>query len=308
VPARVRLDRELVRRGLVPSREAAAEAVAAGRVLVSGTPAAKPSRMVAAAEPIQVASAGRHWASRGGGKLDPVLDRLGIRVAGRRCLDAGASTGGFTDVLLERGAARVIAVDVGRGQLDARLRGDPRVEVRDGCNVRFLEPDAIGGPVELTVADLSFISLRLVLPALAAATEPDGELLLLVKPQFEAGREAVGKGGVVRDPRAWAAAVRSVAAAAAELGLRAAGVCPSPLPGPSGNVELFLLLRAGAGALDEAALEAAVAEGAALPRRGAPPGTAAAPGAPAAAEAPPAAAAPAGRPGAPAAAEAEVRG
>jgi 23S rRNA (cytidine1920-2'-O)/16S rRNA (cytidine1409-2'-O)-methyltransferase len=270
VPARVRLDRELVRRGLVSSREAAAEAVAAGRVLVSGAPAAKPSRMVSAAEPIEVASAGRRWASRGAGKLDPVLDRLGIVVAGRRCLDAGASTGGFTDVLLERGAARVIAVDVGRAQLDARLRADPRVEVHDGCNLRFLEPAAIGGPVEVTVADLSFISLRLVLPALAAATEPGGELLLLVKPQFEAGREAVGKGGVVRDPTAWAAAVRSVAAAAAELGLGTAGVCPSPLPGPAGNVELFLHLRAGAGPLDEAALSAAVAEGAALPRRGGP--------------------------------------
>ena len=270
MPARVRLDRELVRRGLVPSREAAAEAVAAGRVLVSGAPAAKPSRMVAAAEPIELASPGRRWASRGGDKLDPVLGRLGIEVAGRRCLDAGASTGGFTHVLLERGAASVIAVDVGRGQLDARLWGDPRVEVYDGCNVRFLEPEAIGGPVDLTVADLSFISLRLVLPALAGATRPDGELLLLVKPQFEAGREAVGKGGVVRDPRAWAAAVRSVAAAAAELDLGAAGVCPSPLPGPSGNVELFLLLRAGAGPLDEDALEAAVAEGAALPRHGGP--------------------------------------
>ncbi len=270
MPARVRLDRELVRRGLVPSREAAAEAVAAGRVLVSGAPAAKPSRMVAAAEPIQLASPGRRWASRGGGKLDPTLDRLGIEVAGRRCLDAGASTGGFTDVLLERGAARVIAVDVGRGQLDARLRNHPRVQVHDGRNVRFLEADAIGGQVDLTVADLSFISLRLVLPALAAATRPGGDLLLLVKPQFEAGREAVGKGGVVRDPRAWAGAVRSVAATAAELGLGAAGVCPSPLPGPSGNVELFLWLRAGAGPLDEAALRAAVAEGAALPRRGGP--------------------------------------
>jgi 23S rRNA (cytidine1920-2'-O)/16S rRNA (cytidine1409-2'-O)-methyltransferase len=270
VPTRVRLDRELVRRGLAPSREAAAEAIAAGRVLVSGAPAAKPSRMVAAGEPIQVATTQRRWASRGAGKLDPVLDRLNVRVAGRHCLDAGASTGGFTDVLLERGAAAVVAVDVGRGQLDARLRADPRVEAHDGCNVRFLEPEAIGGPVELTVADLSFISLRLVLPALAAATRPDGELLLLVKPQFEAGRQAVGKGGVVRDPAAWAGAVRSVAEAAAELGLGAAGVCPSPLPGPSGNVEFFLLLRAGAGPLDEAALAEAVAEGEGLPRRGRP--------------------------------------
>jgi 23S rRNA (cytidine1920-2'-O)/16S rRNA (cytidine1409-2'-O)-methyltransferase len=296
VPARVRLDRELVRRGLAPSPEAAAEAVAAGRVLVSGAPATKPSRMVARAEPILLVSPGRRWASRGGDKLDPVLDRLGIEVAGRRCLDAGASTGGFTHVLLERGAARVVAADVGHGLLDARLRGDPRVEVHDGCNVRFLDPDAIGGQVDLTLADLSFISLRWVLPALAGATKPDGELLLLVKPQFEAGREAVAKGGVVRDPREWAAAVRSVAAAAAELGLGAAGVCPSPLPGPSGNVELFLHLRAGAGALDEAALDAAVAEGAALPRRGGPSRGAAetppsAPAAEPAAQAPPSAAA-----------------
>lgn len=270
MPARVRLDRELVRRGLEPNRETAAEAVHAGRVLVSGTIAAKPSRMVSPAEPIEVSSGGRRWASRGGDKLDPALNRLGVEVAGRRCLDAGASAGGFTHVLVERGAARVVAVDVGRGQLDARLRQDPRVEVHDGCNVRFLGPELTGGAVDLTVADLSFISLRLALPALAAVTAPDGELVLLVKPQFEAGREAVGRGGVVRDPRAWADAVRSVAAGAAELGLGAAGVCPSPLPGPSGNVELFVHLRAGAGPLDEAALAAAVEEAAALPRRGGP--------------------------------------
>ena len=272
MPTRVRLDRELVRRGLVPSREAATEAVADGRVLVSGAIADKPSRMVAASEPIEVASPGRRWASRGGGKLDPALDRLGVEVAGRRCLDAGASTGGFTDVLLERGAASVVAVDVGRGQLDARLRDDPRVEAHDGTNVRFLEAGAIGGPVDLTVADLSFISLRLALPALAAATAPGGDLVLLVKPQFEAGRGAVGKGGVVRDPEAWAGAARSVAAAAAELGLGVAGICPSPLPGPSGNVELFLHLRAGAPPLGEPALAAAVSEAAQLPRRGAQPG------------------------------------
>jgi 23S rRNA (cytidine1920-2'-O)/16S rRNA (cytidine1409-2'-O)-methyltransferase len=271
VPARVRLDRELVRRGLLPSREAATEAVADGRVLVSGAVADKPSRMVAGSEPIEVASPGRRWASRGGGKLDPALDRLGVEVAGRRCLDAGASTGGFTDVLLERGAARVVAVDVGRGQLDARLRDDPRVEAHDATNVRFLDAGAIGGPVDLTVADLSFISLRLVLPALAAATAPGGDLVLLVKPQFEAGRRAVGKGGVVRDPEAWAGAVRSVADAGAELGLGVAGICPSPLPGPSGNVELFLHLRSGAHALRERELAAAVDEAARLPRRGAQP-------------------------------------
>jgi 23S rRNA (cytidine1920-2'-O)/16S rRNA (cytidine1409-2'-O)-methyltransferase len=188
-----------------------------------------------------------------------------VPVAGRRCLDAGASTGGFTDVLLAAGAAAVVAVDVGYGQLDLRLRQDPRVTVLDRTNARDLDAERTGGPVDLTVADLSFISLRLVLPALARVTRDDGDLLLLVKPQFEAGREAVGRGGVVRDPAARAAAVRAVAAAGASLGLGVAGICPSPLPGPAGNLELFLHLRAGAPALDEADLQAAVAEGATLP-------------------------------------------
>jgi 23S rRNA (cytidine1920-2'-O)/16S rRNA (cytidine1409-2'-O)-methyltransferase len=186
-------------------------------------------------------------------------------VAGRRCLDAGASTGGFTDVLLAAGAAEVVAVDVGYGQLDDRLRRDPRVRVLDRTNLRTLDAEAVGGPVELAVADLSFISLRLVLPVLAGLTDDRGDLVLLVKPQFEAGREAVGRGGVVRDPAARAAAVRGVAEAAAALGLGVAGLCPSPLPGPAGNLELFLHLRAGAAPLDEAALEAALAEGAGLP-------------------------------------------
>ncbi|HZC99874.1 MAG TPA: TlyA family RNA methyltransferase [Actinomycetes bacterium] len=267
MPTRVRLDRELVRRGLSPSREAAAEAVQDGLVLVSGTLATKPSRQVSPAEPIELKHPSRRWASRGGDKLAPALERLGLEVAGRRCLDAGASTGGFTHVLLERGAAEVVAADVGRGQLDARLRQDPRVRVHDAVNVRTLTPELIGGPVDLTVADLSFISLRLVLPALTAATARGGDLVLLVKPQFEAGREAVRKGGVVRDPDAWAAAVRAVAEAAAGQGLGVAGICPSPLPGPAGNVEFFLHLRAGAAPLDEAALGGALAEAAALPRR-----------------------------------------
>jgi 23S rRNA (cytidine1920-2'-O)/16S rRNA (cytidine1409-2'-O)-methyltransferase len=270
VPTRVRLDRELVRRGLSPSREAAAEAAQNGLVLVSGSLATKPSRLVSPAEPIELKLPARRWASRGGDKLAPALERLGVRVAGRRCLDAGASTGGFTDVLLERGAAEVVAVDVGRGQLDARLRQDPRVRVHDGVNARTLTPELIGGPVDLAVADLSFISLRLVLPALTAATIQGGDLVLLVKPQFEAGRRAVRKGGVVRDPAAWAGAVRAVAEGAAGQGLGVAGVCPSPLPGPAGNVELFLNLRVGAPPLDETALAAVVEEAAALPRRGAP--------------------------------------
>jgi 23S rRNA (cytidine1920-2'-O)/16S rRNA (cytidine1409-2'-O)-methyltransferase len=186
-------------------------------------------------------------------------------VAGRRCLDAGASTGGFTDVLLAAGAAEVVAVDVGYGQLDLRLRQDPRVRVLDRTNVRALDAEQVGGPVELTVADLSFISLRLVLPVLAGLTRDDGDLVLLVKPQFEVGREAVGRGGVVRDPAARAAAVRGVAEAGAALGLGVAGICPSPLPGPAGNLELFLRLRADAAPLDEAELQAALAEGAILP-------------------------------------------
>jgi 23S rRNA (cytidine1920-2'-O)/16S rRNA (cytidine1409-2'-O)-methyltransferase len=263
--SRVRLDRELVRRGLAPSREAAGAAIRAGQVLVGGAVAAKPSTLVATADPVAMAAPARRWASRGGDKLAPALDRLGVAVAGRRCLDAGASTGGFTHVLLERGAAEVVAVDVGYGQLDLRLRQDPRVRVLDRTNVRALDAGQVGGQVDLTVADLSFISLRLVMPVLAALTRPGGDLVLLVKPQFEAGREAVGRGGVVRDPAARAAAVRAVAHAGAAAGLGVAGLCPSPLPGPAGNLELFLHLRAGAPPLDEPALRAALAEGATLP-------------------------------------------
>jgi 23S rRNA (cytidine1920-2'-O)/16S rRNA (cytidine1409-2'-O)-methyltransferase len=265
VATRVRLDRELVRRGLAPSREAAGAAIRDGRVLVAGAVAAKPSTLVSTADPVALAGPARRWASRGGDKLAPALDRLGVAVAGRRCLDAGASSGGFTDVLLEAAAAEVVAVDVGYGQLDPRLRQDPRVRVLDRTNVRALEPAQVGGPVDLTVADLSFISLRLVLPVLAGLTRDDGDLVLLVKPQFEAGREAVGRGGVVRDPAARAAAVRAVAEAGQALGLGVAGLCPSPLPGPAGNLELFLHLRAGARPLDEPTLQAALAEGAALP-------------------------------------------
>jgi len=265
VATRVRLDRELVRRGLAPSREAAGAAIRAGKVLVGGAVAAKASTLVSTADPVVLAGPARRWASRGGDKLAPALERLEVPVAGRRCLDAGASTGGFTDVLLAAGAAEVVAVDVGYGQLDQRLRQDPRVRVLDRTNVRALDPEQVGGPVELTVADLSFISLRLVLPVLARLTEDGGDLVLLVKPQFEAGREAVGGGGVVRDPAARAAAVRGVAEAAASLGLGVAGICPSPLPGPAGNLELFLHLRAGAPPLDETELQAAVAEGATLP-------------------------------------------
>jgi 23S rRNA (cytidine1920-2'-O)/16S rRNA (cytidine1409-2'-O)-methyltransferase len=260
---RRRLDAELVRRGLVPSREAASEAVAAGSVLVAGSVATKPSRLVAPGEPVVLTGPGRLFASRGGEKLDPVLDRLGIQVAGRRCLDAGASTGGFTDVLLKRDAAAVVCVDVGYGLLDLRLRDDPRVTVLDRTNVRTLDPALAGDPADLVVADLSFISLVTVLESLAAVARPGADLLPMVKPQFEVGRGAVRR-GVVRDPALWGAAMARVAEAAAGLGLGMAGIAPSPKPGPAGNVEFFLHLRDDAPPLDQALVEAAVTEGATL--------------------------------------------
>jgi 23S rRNA (cytidine1920-2'-O)/16S rRNA (cytidine1409-2'-O)-methyltransferase len=252
---RTRLDAELVRRGLARSREQAVELIDAGRVEVRGTVARKAAAMVDPAEPVRVLgeAPGDGYVSRGAHKLAGALAAfgpLGLAVAGRRCLDAGASTGGFTDVLLRGGAAEVVAVDVGYGQLAWALRNDPRVAVHDRTNVRNLTPEQIGGPVELTVADLSFISLRLVLAALAACTAPDGDLVPMVKPQFEVGKGRVGEGGVVRDQQLRADAVLDVVRYAAEIGLGLAGVVPSPLPGPSGNVEFFLWLRRDAAPAD----------------------------------------------------------
>jgi len=242
--ARRRLDSELVRRGMARSREQAALLIASGRIEVRGIRASKPATGVDADTPLRLTGDDVEYASRGGHKLAGALDALpGLTVAGRRCLDAGASTGGFTDVLLRRGAAGVVAVDVGYGQLAWSLRTDSRVMVVERTNVRALTPEQIGGPVELTVADLSFISLRLVLPALTACTRDDGDLLPMVKPQFEVGRERLGSGGVVRDPGLRADAVIGVAREAASSGWGVAGVTPSPLPGPSGNVEFFLWLR-----------------------------------------------------------------
>ncbi|GIE90831.1 23S rRNA (cytidine1920-2'-O)/16S rRNA (cytidine1409-2'-O)-methyltransferase [Actinoplanes regularis] len=263
---RARLDAELVRRKLARSREQAAQLVAAGRVQVRGTVAHKVAAMVDPADPVIVTGEDpqTEYVSRGGHKLAGALAAFGARglsVEGRRCLDAGASTGGFTDVLLRAGARRVVAVDVGYGQLAWPIRTDERVDVHERTNVRTLTPDAIGGPVDLTVADLSFISLRLVLPALAACTGPDGDLALMVKPQFEVGKERVGAGGVVRDWRLRAEAVLDVAAAAAELGLGVVDVTASPLPGPSGNVEFFVWFRRGAPAADRDRVEAVVAAG-----------------------------------------------
>jgi 23S rRNA (cytidine1920-2'-O)/16S rRNA (cytidine1409-2'-O)-methyltransferase len=267
LPPRRRLDAELVRRGLARSREHAAALIAGGRVSVRGNAASKPATGVDASEPIVVVDDTRgedDYVSRGGHKLAGGLDTFasaGLTVVGRRCLDAGASTGGFTDVLLRRGAAQVVAVDVGYGQLAWSLRSDPRVIVLDRTNVRDLDPRVVGEPVDLVVADLSFISLRLVLAPLAACATPEADLLLMVKPQFEVGRDRVGKGGVVRDPSMRAEAVRSVASAAGEVGLGVAGVTASPLPGPAGNVECFLWLRADAPPVDPAAVDRAVLEG-----------------------------------------------
>jgi 23S rRNA (cytidine1920-2'-O)/16S rRNA (cytidine1409-2'-O)-methyltransferase len=247
---RIRLDAELVRRGLARSRDQAAELVAAGRVEIRGTVAAKVAAMVDPADPLVVRGGDptTEYVSRGGHKLAGALAAFtphGLVVSGRRCLDAGASTGGFTDVLLRAGAREVIAVDVGYGQLAWSIRSDERVRVHDRTNVRSLTAADVGGPADLIVADLSFISLRLVLDAFVACLAPDGDVVPMVKPQFEVGRERVGAGGVVRDPALRADAVLEVAAQAQLRGLGVAGVVTSPLPGPSGNVEFFLWLRRG---------------------------------------------------------------
>jgi 23S rRNA (cytidine1920-2'-O)/16S rRNA (cytidine1409-2'-O)-methyltransferase len=262
---RSRLDAELVRRGLARSREHASDLVAAGKVKVSGTVATKPATGVGADAPIIVDTSDTEdpgYASRGAYKLIGALEAFPIAVKGRRCLDAGASTGGFTDVLLRNEAASVIAVDVGYGQLVWSLQTDERVTVMDRTNVRTLTLDDIGGePVDLVVSDLSFISLTLVLPALIGVVKNDGDLVLMVKPQFEVGKERLGKGGVVRDPELRADAVRGVAAKAAELGWGVEGVAASPLPGPSGNVEYFLWIRRSAPVLDETMLQTAIERG-----------------------------------------------
>lgn len=224
-----------------------------GRVRVGGHVAAKPATMVddAAAVLVDEDADDPGYASRGSWKLEGALDRLGgPPIAGRLCLDAGASTGGFTDVLLRRGARAVTCVDVGYGLLHWRLRTDERVTVLDRTNVRLLQAADLPYAPEVIVADLSFISLELVLPALSACAAEGADLLPMVKPQFEVGRDAVGAGGVVRDPAQRSAAVRRIAAAAYELGWGTRGVAASPLPGPSGNVEFFLWLRRDAGAPD----------------------------------------------------------
>ena len=263
---RLRLDAELVRRGLARSREQASGLVEQGRVTVGGMVARKPATAVDTGAALVVLPAdddtGPDYASRGGHKLAGALAAFGgPPVAGRRCLDAGASTGGFTDVLLRAGASQVVTVDVGYGQLAWRLQQDPRVLVRDRSNVRDLTTEQTGGEVDLVVVDLSFISLRLVLPALVGVCRPDGDIVCMVKPQFEVGRERLGRGGVVRDPGLRAAAVLDVATAGHDLGWGTRAVTASPLPGPAGNVEYFCWLRRDAPAPTAEAVDAAVSAG-----------------------------------------------
>jgi 23S rRNA (cytidine1920-2'-O)/16S rRNA (cytidine1409-2'-O)-methyltransferase len=255
VPRRLRLDAELVRRGLARSREHASELIADKRVKVAGAVATKPATGVTTDVALVVVEDPDRpdYVSRGGHKLAgalAVFEPLGLQVRGRRCLDAGASTGGFTDVLLRAGAAEVVAVDVGYGQLAWSLQSDERVVVHDRTNIRDLSPDLVGR-VDVVVGDLSFISLDLVLDALVGVTRDDGDLALMVKPQFEVGKDNVGKGGVVRDLDLRAAAVTAVAASAARRGWGAQAVTTSPLPGPSGNVEYFLWLRKAPAAVGE---------------------------------------------------------
>jgi len=245
---RQRLDRELVRRELARSRQHATDLISAGRVLVGGTPASKGTTMVerSAAVIVKEAPSGEaDYVSRGAHKLLGALhafEPLGLQVGEKFCLDAGASTGGFTDVLLRHDAAHVVAADVGYGQLAWPLQQDERVTVMDRTNIRALEPQDLAQAPEIVVSDLSFISLKTVLPALAQCAAPGADLLLMVKPQFEVGRERLGSGGVVKSPQLRAESVLSVAECAQGLGLAVKNVVASPLPGPSGNVEYFLWL------------------------------------------------------------------
>jgi 23S rRNA (cytidine1920-2'-O)/16S rRNA (cytidine1409-2'-O)-methyltransferase len=247
-----RLDAELTRRGLARSREHAQDLIAAGSVIVRGNVATKSTTQVNDSDSIvvQVEDVGHGYVSRGAVKLAGALDHFAeIAVTDRQCLDAGASTGGFTEVLLRRGAAAVLAVDVGYGQLAWSLRTDERVHVYERMNVRSMSADNFPFQPSLVVADLSFISLEIVLPAMRRTAAPEADFVLMVKPQFEVGKEFVGD-GVVREPRLRAGAVEKIAIAAGSLGLGTQGVVASPLPGPSGNVEFFLWLAARPGSGD----------------------------------------------------------
>ncbi len=238
---RERLDRAMVNRGLAESREKAQAMILAGEVMVDGRKAAKPGQAVRAESVVEV-QARPPYVSRGGLKLAAALDQFQIRVEGRVCLDVGASTGGFTDALLQRGALRVHGVDVGRGQMNWKLRGDPRVVLHEGVNARYLRPEDIGEAVDLAVCDVSFISATLILTAVAPLLRPDGEMVVLVKPQFEVGKGQVGKGGIVRDAELRVQACRRVEQAVRQLGF-STRIMESPILGAEGNREYLLYAR-----------------------------------------------------------------
>ncbi len=238
---RRKLEDELVRRGLADSPEDARELVNSGLVLVSGAVALKPARMVRPGESVRVAGQTSRFVSRGGQKLDAALSHFGIEVTGMRCIDVGASTGGFSDCLLQRGSAKVTAIDVGKALLHERIASSPNVEVFEGVNARYLNPEDVGGPADLVCADVSFISLKTLMRVLAGLTQPGGELILLIKPQFEASRlEADRGGGVIRSPSTWESVITEVALSAVSEGLHPSGVMASPIKGAQGNVEFFL--------------------------------------------------------------------
>jgi 23S rRNA (cytidine1920-2'-O)/16S rRNA (cytidine1409-2'-O)-methyltransferase len=241
---RTRLDLLVTERGLAPSRERARALILAGQVTVNGRVESKAGTAVAADAAVELVRPDHPYVGRGGLKLAHALDEFHIAVEGREALDIGASTGGFTDVLLQRGAVRVVALDVGHGQLDWRIRNDSRVVVIEGRNARFLSPDDLPGPVDLVVIDVSFISLAQILPRVPPVLRPGADVVALVKPQFEAGRDEVGKGGIVRDPDVHARVVERVTTEAAAAGLVRQAMTPSPITGAEGNREFLLHLRA----------------------------------------------------------------
>lgn len=252
-----------MRRGLAPSRRQAQADIEAGRVTVAGAPATKPARLVAPGEAVVVHGPPPRFVGRGGEKLDAALDRFSVDVAGRGAVDLGASTGGFTDCLLQRGARAVVAVDVGYGQLHERLRADPRVDVRERTNARELLPGDLGPAAGVLVGDLSFISLRTIVPVALGLVAPDADVVLLVKPQFEAGREEAARGrGVITDPEVWRRVLEEVSTALAAAGSTIMGAMASPLTGADGNVEFLLHAREGAHEAPERTvlLDAALAE------------------------------------------------
>ena len=240
--SRTRLDVRLVNEGLAVSRERARALILAGRVRVAGEVVSKAGASVPESTAVEIIEPDFPWVGRGGVKLAHALETFGIDVAGREALDIGASTGGFTDVLLQRGARRVVALDVGHGQLDWRLREDPRVVVLERRNARQLEPAWLPAPVGIVTIDVSFISLRLIIPALPPVLAPGADIVALVKPQFEAGRQEVGKGGLVTDPAVHDAVLARVTESAASCGLARVAMTPSPITGAAGNREFLVHL------------------------------------------------------------------